>query len=102
MAKLVVLYKTAADAAAFHAYYDATHIPLAKKIPGLVRYECSDGPIVGPTGPAPYQLVATLEFESMGALQQALGSSEGRASAADVPNFAQGGVDMLIFDTKEV
>jgi hypothetical protein len=33
VAKLVVLYKTPKDKAAFNAYYKATHIPLAYKIP---------------------------------------------------------------------
>ena len=102
MAKLVVLYKKAADPAAFDAYYFDRHVPLAKTITGLSRYETSDGPIVGPTGESPYQLVATLEFESMGALQQAMGSPEGRAAAADLANFAQAGVEMLIFETKDV
>ena len=34
MAKVVVLYKTPADKAAFDKYYNETHIPIAKKIPG--------------------------------------------------------------------
>ena len=102
MAKLVVLYKTPADAAAFDAYYVDRHIPIAKSMPGLDRYEISDGPISGPNGPSPYHLIATLIFESMNGLQQALGSAEGRAAAADLANFAQAGVEMLIFDSKDV
>jgi uncharacterized protein (TIGR02118 family) len=102
MAKLVVLYKTPADAAAFDAYYFGTHVPLANKISGMTHYETSDGMIASPAGASPYHLVATLEFDSMDALQKAMGSAEGRAAAADVPNFANGGVEMLIFDTKDV
>jgi uncharacterized protein (TIGR02118 family) len=102
MAKLVVLYKTPADPAAFDRYYVDTHVPLAKRIPGMLRYEVNAGPVASPAGASPYHLVATLEFASMGALQQAMGSPEGRAAAADVPNFATGGVEMLIFDTKDV
>ena len=102
MTKLMVLYRKPADAAAFDAYYANTHVPIAKKIAGLQRYEVNDGPIGGANGPAPYHLVATLEFESMGALQLAMSSPEGLAAAADVPNFAQAGVEMLIFETKDV
>ncbi len=102
MTKLVVLYKKPADAAAFDAYYAKTHIPLAKKVPGLKRYEVSSGPIASPTGVSPYHLVATLEFDSMSALQQGLGSSEGAAAAGDLANFAQAGVEMLMFETREV
>ena len=102
MAKLVVLYKQAADPAAFDRHYTATHIPLAKKIPGLLRYEVSDGVVSTPAGPAPYQLVASLEFESLGALQKGLGSPEGQAAAGDLANFAQAGAELLLFETKEV
>ncbi|HEV8518572.1 MAG TPA: EthD family reductase, partial [Burkholderiales bacterium] len=42
------------------------------------------------------------DFDSMAAIQQALASPEGIAAAADLPNFAQAGVDILIFDSKDV
>ena len=50
MASLVVLYKTPKDPAAFDKHYSEKHIPLAKKIPGLRRYEISRGPVGGPGG----------------------------------------------------
>ena len=34
-AELIVMYKTPKDAAAFDKHYFATHVPLAKKMPGL-------------------------------------------------------------------
>lgn len=102
MAKLVVLYKKPADPAAFERHYFDRHVPIAKRIPGLLRYEVNEGPVSAPGGASPYQLIATLEFESMSALRQAMGSAEGRAAAADVPNFAQAGVEMLMFDTRDV
>jgi uncharacterized protein (TIGR02118 family) len=37
MARLVVLYKTPKNAEAFDRYYASTHIPIAKKVPGLER-----------------------------------------------------------------
>jgi len=102
MAKLVVMYRKPADPAAFERHYFDTHVPIAKRIPGLMRYEVSDGAVATPAGPSDYHLVATLEFESLGALQQGLGSAEGRAAAKDVANFGQAGVEMLIFATKDV
>jgi uncharacterized protein (TIGR02118 family) len=101
MATLLVLYKTPTDKAAFDKYYAETHIPLAKKIPGLKTYEISEGGISGP-GSESIHLVATLTFASMADLQAALGSPEGQAAAADVPNFASGGADLLMFDTRAV
>lgn len=102
MAKLLVLYKTPADPAAFDAYYGATHIPIAKKIPGLRKYEVSRAPVVTPAGPAPVHLVATLYFDDLQAVQAAFASPEGQAAGADVANFATGGADMLIFEDHAV
>jgi uncharacterized protein (TIGR02118 family) len=102
MAKLVAIYKTPADPAAFDTYYYSTHLPIAKKIPGLRRYEVSTGMVATPRGPSGYHLVAELTFDSFPALQQALGSPEGLKAAADVPNFAQAGVELLVFDSKDV
>jgi uncharacterized protein (TIGR02118 family) len=102
MASLVVLYKTPKDAAAFDKYYAETHIPIAKKIPGLKRYEVSRGPVASPGGATGVHLVATLTFDSMAAIESAFASAEGQATAADVPIFATGGADMLIFDSVEV
>ncbi len=53
MADLVVLYKTPTDPAAFDKYYAETHIPLAKKLPGLRKYTVTKGPIATPGGPSP-------------------------------------------------
>ena len=38
----------------------------------------------------------------MAAIQAALASPEGVAAGNDLANFAAGGVDLLVFDTKEV
>ncbi|PXW28478.1 EthD family reductase [Paraburkholderia caballeronis] len=101
MAKLVVLYKKPSNPAAFDAHYASTHAPLAKKIPGLTRYEISTGPVSTPQGESPWHLVAILGFDSVDALKAGLGSPEGRAAAGDLANFAQAGAELLIFDTKD-
>jgi uncharacterized protein (TIGR02118 family) len=102
MAQVVVTYKTPKDAAAFDKHYAETHIPLAKKMPGLRRYEISEGKVATPAGPAGVHLVAILTFDNMAAVQAAFGSAEGKATAADVPKFASGGADIMFFDTREV
>ena len=102
MAKLVALYKKPADTAAFDAYYFGTHLGIAKKVPGLTRYEVNSGPIGGPQGDSPYHVAAILSFESAEALQRGLGSPEGQAVAGDLANFAQAGVELLMFESKDV
>jgi len=101
MAQLVVLYKTPQDKQAFDAYYAETHIALARKIPGLRKYEISRGDVGSPAGPSGVHLVAILSFDSLADLQSARGSPEGQAAAGDLANFATGGADIYIFDSKE-
>ena len=102
MATLIALYRKPADTAAFDKYYFSTHVPLAKKIAGLRRYEVSDGAVHTPQGESPYHLVARLTFDSLEAIRQALGSPEGRATAADLGNFSEAGVELLVFDSRDV
>ena len=102
MADIVVLYKTPTDPAAFDKYYVDTHIPLAKKLPGLRKYVISKGPIATPGGPSAVYLIATLSFDSMAAIGAAFASPEGKATAADLPKFATGGADLSFFETVEV
>lgn len=99
MAKLIAMYKTPPDAAVFDRHYAGTHVPIAKTLPGLRSYEVSRGPIVTPDGQAPYHLIATLGFDSVDAIQAALGSPQGQATAADLGRFATAGVDIYIIDT---
>jgi len=102
MARLLVMYKTPTDAAAFDKYYFATHAPLAKKIPGLRKYEVSTGTVASPAGASGVHLVAILEFDDMAALQSGAASPKGQAAVNDLANFATGGVDILMCDTKDV
>ena len=102
MARLVVLYKTPQDAAAFDKHYFGAHIPLAKKIPGLRKYEVSHGPVATPAGPSDFHLVATLYFDDMTAIQKAFTSAEGQATAADVQTFTTDPPHILLFDSREV
>ena len=102
MAQLQVIYGRPADAAAFDRYYFETHVPLAKKIPGLRKYEVSQGPISSPEGVTDTHLIAILYFDSMADVGAAFASAEGQVTAADVPNFATGGVEMRMFDTRDV
>jgi uncharacterized protein (TIGR02118 family) len=102
MARLVVIYKTPKDAAAFDQHYFGTHVPIAKKIPGLRKYEVSRGAVVTPAGPSGVHLVATLHFDDMTAIQKAFACAEGQAAAADVQTFTTDPPDMLLFDSREV
>jgi uncharacterized protein (TIGR02118 family) len=102
MAHVVVTYKTPKDTAAFDKYYAETHIGLARKMPGLRKYQISQGPVATPAGPSGAHLIAVLTFDNMAAVQAAFASPEGQAAAGDVAKFATGGADIMFYDTKEV
>jgi uncharacterized protein (TIGR02118 family) len=102
MAQLLVLYNQPADPAEFDRYYFETHIPLAKKVPGLRSYIVSAGKPAMMVGSVSPHLVAELEFDSMDALQAGMASPEGQAAAADAAKFAQAGVTLLVFDTRRL
>jgi len=95
MLKVTVLYGHPRDSQAFERYYEETHLPLAAKIKGVARLELTRfGP--GPDGSKPdYYRMAELYFESDAQLKTALGSAEGQAVVADIPNVATGGATML-------
>lgn len=96
MHKLVVLYPEPTDRAAFTAYYTSTHLPLAAKLPGLTAWRYSTEISDGPDGAhAPYFAVFEGEFPDAATFGAAMGSAEGRAVAADVPNYASGGAVVL-------
>ena len=101
MATLLVLYHPPTDPAAFDTHYADIHIPLAKQLPGLRSYTINAGPVASPAGTAPYYLVAELTFDSLPDLQAALGSAEGQAATADLGDFAQAGVTVLTYETRE-
>ena len=102
MAKMLVIYKTPADPAAFERHYHDIHIPLAKQLPGLLRYEISRQPIMNVLpGETPFR-VATLYFNSLEDIRTAFASEIGRACAEDRRKFASDDdlVTMLLFDTE--
>jgi uncharacterized protein (TIGR02118 family) len=104
MARMVVIYKTPKDVAAFTRHYFETHVPLAKRLPGLRKYEVSQGPILTPHGASDYHFVATLHFDDLAAIKRAFATPEGQLCAADRQNLAPDAADflMLLFDDREV
>ena len=102
MAKIIAMYKTPVDAAAFDKYYFGTHVKIAKAVPGLKGYEITRGAVATPAGPSSYYLVAILTFDSMATIQAALASPQGQATVADLANFASAGVDILMADSEAI
>jgi uncharacterized protein (TIGR02118 family) len=101
MVRLLVLYNTPADPEAFDRYYSEVHIPLARQLPGLLRYTVSRN-ISATHGGEEVYLVAELDWENQEAMQAAMASEIGKATTADVPKFAPTGVTTVSYEVAEV
>jgi uncharacterized protein (TIGR02118 family) len=104
MARMLVIYRTPNNVEAFDRHYFEVHVPLAKKIPGLRKYEVSNGPIATPVGNFDVHRIGTLHFDDLAAIEEAFVSAEGRAAGADRRLFApnDSDVQMFLFDSREV
>ncbi|MDS1117004.1 EthD family reductase [Gordonia westfalica] len=97
MYRVTIIYNRPTDTAAFDEYYQNKHLPLVAKIPNLTRFAAGKCEALDANPPAAYAL-AQLYFDSKDQAGAAFASTEGQAAAADVGNFASGGVKMLFSD----
>jgi uncharacterized protein (TIGR02118 family) len=99
-ATLLALYNPPGNTERFDAYYYSKHAPLAKKIPGLLSLTTSRNAVtLSGNG---YYMVAILSFATVADIEKGLASPEGKATAADLANFAQAGVTLMTFEEREV
>lgn len=96
MHKIVGLYGTPKDPAHFRKHYLETHLPLARVLPGLRDMYYSFGVETLGEGPS-YFCIWTGVFDDEAAANIALQSPEGEALAADVANYASGGLTLFRF-----
>ncbi|WP_026820766.1 EthD family reductase [Arthrobacter castelli] len=95
MYRVSILYGTPTDLQAFDHYYREVHIPIAKRMRGLTRWTLTwVGQQDGDMAPAVH-LIADLYAADEKSMDAVLTSDEGQAAAADVDNFATGGVTFL-------
>lgn len=102
MVKLTVLYGHPKEPAAFERYYLDTHTPIAQRIKGMRRFEIARVTGGPDGGPASYYRIADIYFDDMQSLGAALSSAEGQAAAADLANFATGGVTLFVSEVQDV
>jgi uncharacterized protein (TIGR02118 family) len=96
MVKATVLYGHPTDADAFEKYYAETHTPIALAMKGVDKMELTKF-LSAPDGGKPaYYRMAELYFAGPAEMQHSMSSPEGQATAADLTNFATGGVTMII------
>ncbi|MDF1502539.1 EthD family reductase [Roseisolibacter sp. H3M3-2] len=96
MPTLQVLYPTPTDAATFDRRYREEHAPMVAERMPTARFRAWHVAGAPGGGPAPYHLVAHLEFDSAEAMQAALGSPGGRATARHAFEISTGGAPVFL------
>jgi 4-carboxymuconolactone decarboxylase len=97
MYRVLALYPRPNDPAHFKKYYEGTHLPLAAQLPGLLSSRYSFV-IEGVGAPSPYFCIWEGEFANEATMAESMLSPIGQKVAADVANYATGGVTILHFD----
>lgn len=100
MAKLLTIYGKPKDPKEFMRYYREVHIPIANKMK-FQKYTIT-GNIVRYMGDNVPFFIASIDFESLEAIDAQLNSPAGKAAAADVPNYATGGVTLIAYEEEVV
>jgi uncharacterized protein (TIGR02118 family) len=95
--RLIAVYSTPEDGAAFDAHYREVHAPIVRRYPKLrgMSLTRADG-VAG--RPAAVYAIAEMRFDSRADLDEALASEAGRESGRDLRNFAQSGVTLFVAD----
>lgn len=97
MIQLIALFKQPVDPESFEKNYWDTHVPLAKKIPGVISLDVSKT-IAGRDGPAKYYQMAVLSFRDKEAFKTAMKSPENAEAGTNLKTFAK---DLVEFYTAE-
>ncbi len=89
MIKATAYYTPPTDPSAFDEHYAAVHVPLARRLPGLVRFESGKVLATADGSPAPYHRTADLYFEDMDAAGAAFTSDIGVETGRDARELAE-------------
>ncbi|MCC3332032.1 EthD family reductase [Nocardia abscessus] len=90
----------AADPDHFRDYYVNNHLPLVMNWPGLLGWRYSFD-VAATNGEAPYFAVFEGDFADAAALAAARESPQGQRLAADVVNYATGGVVIIDYPVQD-
>lgn len=101
MIRLTVLYGHPDDPSEFDRYYRDVHIPLARQMKGLKGWTIGKCQSANRAEQPAYYMIVGLYADSREEMEAILESPAGKATVADVANFATGGATFL-YDEEEV
>jgi len=94
--KLIVMYPTPTDTAAFERLYQDEHVPMAvKKLEGKTKLVATKV-LASPSGKPAFYRVAEVHFPSMEALQACAASAGGKETLAHAAKISSGGPPVIL------
>ncbi|MEF2977411.1 EthD family reductase [Subtercola sp. YIM 133946] len=99
--KITVIYDNPTDAAAFEEGYSAGQVELAKKLPGVVRFESSKVWPKEDGTPTPAYRMFDLYFDDYDTASAAVATAEAAELFPSIFGLATGGVRILFSDIEE-
>ncbi|MBA4537518.1 EthD family reductase [Bacillus aquiflavi] len=96
MIKLIALYKEPKDKEKFDEHYFSIHVPITKKIPGLLKMDVTKIIGSGMGGKSEYYLMCEMYYENMQTFKAAMKTEEAKASSKDLMSFAGDIVTLMI------
>lgn len=102
-AKLVVLYPTPRDSAAFERAYRDEHSPMVTpaNFKGMTKFVASRITGTADGGAAPYARIAELHFPSLQTLQAAASAEPARRAVAHAISISSGGAPIFLIAEEE-
>jgi len=94
--KLIVMYPTPSDVAAFERLYQEEHVPMAaKKLAGKTKF-VGTKVLASPQGKPAFYRIAEVHFPSMEALQACAASPGGKETLAHGAKISSGGPPVIL------
>lgn len=94
--KLIVMYPTPKDVAAFERVYQDEHVPMAvKKLAGKTKFVATKVQ-ASPQGKAAFYRIAEVHFPSLVALQACAASAGGKETLAHAAKISSGGPPVVL------
>lgn len=93
---LNALYKKPENKETFHTHYDAVHMPMVLKIPGLVKADVEMVTTTFTGDKDDYYMLARMYYDNSETFKAAMQSKENAATGKDLQNFAQAGVSLFV------
>ena len=98
--KITINFSDPADPDAFVRHYVDVHVPLVNALPGLRHFEYGRAVTNFDGSPPDVFWSISMTFDDEAAMHAAFQSPEGKATMADMPNYAAGSMKSVVSEVQ--